>query len=81
MIELFILDVEEWRPVIDVAERAGRVTADRADPYVRLSSAEPIVIDRRATGVRHSVWYSTVGALRGGQVTQFDKDALRIDPA
>lgn len=81
MIELYILDVEEWRPVIEVAAQADSVSAASVDSYVRLTSEQPIVIDRRATGVRHAVWYSAVGAVRGGTVTQFDKDALRIDPA
>jgi hypothetical protein len=27
------------------------------------------------------VWYSVVGGVADGRVTQFDKDALRVEPA
>jgi hypothetical protein len=37
-------------------------------------------LDRRATGCRHAVWYSSVAGLRGARITQHDKDALRVEP-
>ena len=40
------------------------------------------MIDRRATGCRHAVWYSAVGGIaRDSRITQHDKDALRVEPA
>jgi hypothetical protein len=42
------------------------------------SSAGQIVIDRRATGCRHAVWYSALAGLQNARVLQHDKNALRV---
>lgn len=80
MISLYVLDVEEFQPVIDIAAMPSSVTRGRTGHYATLRSSEAIVVDRRATGVRHAVWYSAIGALSGGRVVQHDKDAMRIEP-
>jgi hypothetical protein len=78
MIQLFILDVPEFRPVIDEAASAG--TVRKVGNYVEVSSNEGITIERRKAGARRAVWFSTIGALRGAKVVQFDSDALRLEP-
>lgn len=77
---LFVLDVPENAPVAEVAAQAREVRVDRIGPYVAISSETPIVIDRRATGCRHAVWYSCVAGLAGCRIEQWDKDALRLVP-
>ncbi|MBC3191272.1 hypothetical protein H7X46_09390 [Pseudonocardia sp. C8] len=42
------------------------------------STRDQIVIDRRATGCRHAVWYSALAGLQQARVAQHDKDALRV---
>jgi hypothetical protein len=79
VIELFVLDVPEFRAVID----EGVEFADEVHTvgnYVQLCARSGLVIDRRQAGARQAVWFSAIGALRNGKVVQFDKDALRIDP-
>ncbi len=44
-----------------------------------IESDGPIVIDRRATGCRHAVWYCCIAGLAGCRITQWDKDALRVE--
>lgn len=44
------------------------------------STRDQIIIDRRATGCRHAVWYSSVAGLRDARIAQHDKNALRIVP-
>lgn len=78
---LFILDVPEFRPVIAIARQCGGVSSRALGDHVELSSESEIVIDRRATGVRHAVWYSAVSAVTDGEIVQFDKDALRVRPS
>jgi hypothetical protein len=79
MTTLLILDVPENTPVVDVASRDGAVTIDRIGPYFRIASDTAIAIDRRATGCRHAVWYSCVAGLARSRITQWDKDAMRIE--
>jgi hypothetical protein len=42
------------------------------------STSTQIVIDRRATGCRHAVWYSALAGLESARVAQHDKNALRL---
>lgn len=78
MSKLFILDVPENRSIVNVAAEAPNTTLDEIGPYFRISSDTDIVVDRRATGVRHAVWYSAIAGLADSKITQHDKDALRV---
>ncbi|GAA1846557.1 hypothetical protein [Actinomadura bangladeshensis] len=80
MATVFVLDVPENRPVVQVAERDARVRVDRNGPYFEVSSDGPIEIDRRATGCRHAVWYSCVAGLAGFRIAGWDKNSLRLEP-
>lgn len=78
MPRFYVLDVPENQGVVDVAARDGSYVVDHVGPYVRITGAHEIVIDRRATGCRHAVWYSAVAGLEDSVITQQDKDALRV---
>jgi hypothetical protein len=78
---LYVLDVPENGGVAAVAGEQQDVTVDKVGPYFQISADGPIVIDRRATGCRHAVWYSCVAGLGRSRITQHDKDALRVEPA
>lgn len=79
MTVMFVLDVPENEPVVEVAGRSPAVTVEHVGPYVRLRSDGDLQIDRRATGCRHAVWYSCVAGLTGSRIVQWDKDALRVE--
>ncbi|TQS45221.1 hypothetical protein [Cryptosporangium phraense] len=76
---LFVLDVPENASIAAVARDLPDVTVGRIGPYFVLESDRPISIDRRATGVRHAVWYSCVAGLDGARIAQWDKNALRTE--
>ncbi|MER5494473.1 hypothetical protein ACWD6I_30050 [Streptomyces sp. NPDC002454] len=78
MSAFFVLDVPENRTIPEVAARDTAVTVERVGPYYRISSPHVIVVDRRATGCRHAVWYSAVAGLEDSRIVQQDKDALRV---
>ncbi len=81
MTTLYVLDVPENTTVAKVAAEDPKVTVDRIGPYFEIRADREIVIDRRATGCRHAVWYSCVaGVARNSRITQHDKDALRVTP-
>jgi hypothetical protein len=78
---LYVLDVPENTPLAKVAAEDPEVSVGRIGPYFEITAAGPIVIDRRATGCRHAVWYSSVaGVAPGSQIVQHDKNALRVEP-
>lgn len=78
MTTLFMLNVPENVPIVAIAAEDETVEIDQLGPYFRMTSDEEIVIDRRSTGCRHAVWYSSIAGLLDSSVTQWDKDALRI---
>lgn len=79
MPRLYILEVPENRSILELTARDLSLTIDRVGPYSRIDSAEPIVIDRVAAGCRHAVWYSAVSGIENSRITQFDKNALRVE--
>jgi hypothetical protein len=78
MSRLYVLGVPENDGVIDVATQDPAITVDKVGPYFRITSDHDIVIDRRATGCRHAVWYSAVAGLEHSRIAQHDKDALKV---
>lgn len=81
MTTLFVLDVPENVPVVREAATDPAVSVDKVGPYFQISAAGTILVDRRATGCRHAVWYSSVAGLLDARITQHDKDAMRVEPA
>ncbi|GAA4897644.1 hypothetical protein [Actinomycetospora straminea] len=81
MTALYVLDVPENTTVAKVAAEDPEVTVGRVGPYFEITADGPIVVDRRATGCRHAVWYSCIAGVAGGRIAQHDKDALRVEPA
>ena len=81
MTALYVLDVPENTTVAKVAAESPEVTVGKVGPYFEITADGPIVVDRRATGCRHAVWYSCVAGVSGGRIVQHDKNALRVDPA
>lgn len=79
MIALYFLDVPENHGAIAVAEQLDEAKIGRIGPYFEVSADTPIVIDRRATGMRHAVWYSCIAGTAGCAITQWNKDALRAE--
>ncbi|MEU6698612.1 hypothetical protein [Pseudonocardia sp. NPDC046786] len=77
-----LLGVEKVGPYFRIV--ASGVTAATPAPEDgplgagRTSGPGEIVIDRRATGCRHAVWYSGVAGLERARIAQHDKNALRV---
>jgi hypothetical protein len=75
---LYILEVPENVGLVKVASQDPAVTIDKVGPYFRISSKGDIVLDRRATGCRHAVWYSAIAGLEASRIAQHDKNLLRV---
>lgn len=76
---IYVLEVPENEGFVKVASQDPIVTVDKVGPYFRITAADDdLVIDRRATGCRHAVWYSAIAGLEDSIIIQQDKDALRV---
>ena len=76
---LFMLNVPENEPIAAVARALPGVRVGALGPYFAIESDASISIDRRATGVRHAVWYSCVAGLDGWRISCWDKHALTTE--
>jgi hypothetical protein len=73
-----LLQVEKVGPYFRIAlDGPGDGTGEDVGPG-HTSEPGQIVIDRRATGCRHAVWYSALAGLQEARVAQHDKNALRV---
>jgi hypothetical protein len=75
---LFDLDIDEYAPMGEHAVGDSDLEVHHDGPYVELTFADGLTIDRVSTGVRHAFWYSGVAALRDTRVVQFDMNALWV---
>lgn len=78
MPSLFVLDVEDFAPMWQHAKSDDGLTVTHRGPYVELSFDHELTIDRKATGLRHAVWYSAIGGLSHAKVVQYDKHQLKL---
>lgn len=78
---IFVLDVPEFAPLVEAARKQPEyTTTETAEGYVRIDGNPGLVFRRKAVGFTHALWY---GAFTGGligRITQFDKDALVVEP-
>jgi len=77
---LFVLDVDDFRPLAEVAAKVDAVDVIKRGPYFEVSSEVAFGIDRDATGCRNAVWFSAVAAVRDGYISVWDKAVLRLEP-
>lgn len=80
MTTLFVLDIDDFRPLAEVAAKDPDVAVRRRGPYLEVAAPGPIRIERDATGCRNAVWYSSVAAVQDGRVTRWDKSELVVVP-
>jgi hypothetical protein len=80
MSSVFILDIDDFRPLAQVAAKNADVTVLRRGPYLELRANVAYEIDRNATGCRNAVWYSSVAALTGARISVWDRTMMRVEP-
>jgi hypothetical protein len=78
MPSLLVLDVEEFAPVWEHAVSDDEITVTHRGTYVEVSFPNELTVDRKASGLRHALWYSCIGGVLGAEVVQFDKVQLRL---
>jgi len=76
---VFVLKVPENDDVAEAARAVPGVEVSEYGPYYAIEAADGFSIDRRATGVRHAVWYSCIAGLDGYRIVQWDKNALILE--
>jgi hypothetical protein len=74
---LYVLDVPEFRPVIDALVAQG-LSEQRRDGYVRLSARGPIELERSAVGMSDATWFGfPVGGIEG-EIVEHNEVRFRL---
>jgi hypothetical protein len=80
MSTVYILDIDDFRPLARVAAKNPDVTVLRRGPYLELRAAVAYDIDRNATGCRNAVWYSSIAALDGARISTWNRATMHVEP-
>ncbi|MBG0853556.1 hypothetical protein I2W78_17310 [Streptomyces spinoverrucosus] len=79
MATLYILDVPEFRALLD-AVTSDTATTETVGDYVCVTTAEgPLVLERERIGARDAVWFSALTGGYSGTMARFDKSVLRLE--
>ncbi len=78
MPSLFVPAVPEYVPVCDQLDHRDGVEKRPHRTHVEYVFDKELIIDRKATGLRHALWYSCIGGLRDAHVAQYDKTQLKL---
>ena len=77
---IYVLDVPEFSALVTTLRDTPGISIEKHGDYFVARSAGEIVVQRRATGVGHAVWFGALtGGIRGRIVT-FSGDELRVAP-
>ena len=79
VLELFVLDVPEFRSIVDFAlENADCEVDNSKEGYFRIRSSQVLVLNRSGLRLKPPVWYGVcTGGIRG-KILEFGRDELHI---
>ena len=78
---VFVLDVPEFRPLVDAALQSGVYrTAALDDGYIRIDGNPGLTFNRKALGFKPAVWYGALTGGLAGRIERFDTESLVISP-
>jgi hypothetical protein len=76
---LFVLDVNEFRPLVEAARKRGGISIDGPKAgYYRLSTDGDLTMDRADTGMIEAVWFGAFTAGFKGATLEVDSTRFRI---
>jgi hypothetical protein len=79
MVVLYVLDVAEFRPIVDCAVRDPACRITRSDKgYIRVESPTEIVLKRREMQMKPAVWYGLFTGGMNGEIAEFGRDEVRV---
>jgi len=79
MVVLYVLDVPEFRPIVETVE-AGQTCVITRSPegYYRIESPTEIILNRRQMKMKPAVWYGLFTGGMNGEIAEFNRDEVRV---
>ena len=74
---IFVLDVPEFRPIVDFARKAEgfRVTGPKKG-YFKVEADRTLTLNRKTLGFKPAVWHGSLTGGLVGRIERFDNETL-----
>jgi hypothetical protein len=79
MVILYVLDVQEFVPIVETARKMPGVTVTKSGKgYYKVTSPSEIVLNRKAMNMKPAVWYGLFTGGMNGEITEFGREEVRV---
>ena len=79
MVVLYVLDVPEFKPIVDSMQARQNCEITKSDEgYYRIESTTEIVLNRWEMKMKPAVWYGLFTGGLNGEIAEFDRDEVRV---
>jgi hypothetical protein len=79
MVVLYVLDVEEFLPIVETARQKPECIVTKSNKgYYRIVSPTEIVLNRKAMNMKPAVWYGLFTGGMNGEIAEFGREEVRV---
>lgn len=79
MVVLYVLDVQEFLPIVEAVRRMADCTISRSGKgYYKIVSPTEIVLNRKAMNMKPAVWYGLFTGGMNGEIAEFGREEVRV---
>lgn len=79
MPSMFVLDVDEFRSIAEVAKEMDDCTVtDLGKGYFKIESPTQLTFNRKALKLKPALWYGMFTAGMNGEIAEFGRDEVRL---
>lgn len=77
----YVLDVPEFRPLVEAASRDSRcMVHEPVAGYTFVEFSGEVEFRRDSTGLRHAIWFGCLTGGLDGKITEFSETVLALAP-
>lgn len=79
MIRVYVLDVPEFRPLVDAARTMPQCRVREAEQdYFVIEADSEVTFSRKDTKLKPAVWYGIFTGGLDGEIAEFGRDTVRV---
>jgi hypothetical protein len=79
MVELYVLNVNEFLPIVESARRMPECKISQSDKgYFKIVSPTEIILRRKEMKMKPAVWYGLFTGGLNGDIVEFGRDVVRM---
>lgn len=78
MPRLYVVDVPEFRPVVDAARKTGYRVTEARKGYFLIETNGPMAFNRKDMRLKPALWYGMFTGGLDGEIAEFGRDDVVI---